>query len=331
MNRKVLTVLVGIVIVFFVVFPHMVCQGAKTGLLLWFDTVLPALLPFMVLSNFMIHQNITEGVSRIAAPVFTRLFGLSKAGCYPAVIGLLSGYPIGAKTAAQLYREQMITKEEAQYLLVFCNNASPMFLLEYMGVYCMGLLYPAVLPGIIYLSAFLGAFLCRIGRQAGAASDRDGRRQGHKLGRIFRGMCNFREGGGEKVSRPHKKTSVIVSLDESILDAFVTITKIGGYIILFSILAQIAAELLPFPGVAKYIGIGILEITTGGAVLAKAAIPEAARSIILAGLCAFGGLSSVAQTASVLGETDLRVGGYLFAKIRQAVLAMALAALWFID
>lgn len=303
MNRKILTILLGMIIVLFVLFPNMICQGAKTGLVLWFDTVLPALLPFMILSNFMIKQNITESVSRIVYPVFSRLFGLTRAGCYPAVIGLLSGYPIGAKTTAQLYEEQMISKEEAQYLLTFCNNASPMFTLEYIGVHCMGLKYPVVLLGVIYLSAYIGTLFFR--------------KKHFEQGSCIQKSCTF------------QKKSLIVSLDESILDAFVTITKVGGYIILFSILAQIVARLLPVSAFVKYIGIGILEITTGGAVLSEADISEGIRNSILAGLCAFGGLSSVAQTASVLGETDLSVGGYFLAKLLQAVFAMAFSALWF--
>jgi len=303
MNRKLLTILLGIIIILFVLFPDMICKGAETGLLLWFETVLPALLPFMILSNFMINQNITKSVSRVVYPLFSRLFGLSREGCYPAVIGLLSGYPLGAKTTAQLYQEQMISKEEAQYLLTFCNNASPMFLMEYMGIRCMRLQRPAILPGIIYLSAFLGTLFFR---------------KKH----FEAGNCSFR-------SCNYEKKSIIVSLDESILDAFVTITKVGGYIMLFSILAQVMADLLPLTDIVKYIGIGILEITTGGAVLAKSAVPEITRNSILAGLCAFGGLSSVAQTASVLGETDLSAKRYFLAKLLQMVFATGFAALWF--
>lgn len=303
MNRKLFTVLLGIIIVLFVLFPDMISRGAKTGLLLWFDTVLPALLPFMILSNFMIKQNITKSVSRVVYPLFSHLFGLSRGGCYPAVIGLLSGYPLGAKTTAQLYQEQMISREEAQYLLTFCNNASPMFLMEYMGIHCMGLHYPAVLAGIIYLSALLGTLFFRRKR--------------------------FQEGYCSLKPCVYQKQSVIISLDESILDAFVTITKVGGYILLFSILAQVMAELMPFPAMVKYIGIGILEITTGGAVLAESAVPGAVRNSILAGLCAFGGLSSVAQTASVLGETDLSVKRYFLAKLLQMIFAAAFAAFWF--
>lgn len=303
MNRKLLTILLGIIIVLFVIFPDMICQGAKTGLLLWFDTVLPALLPFMILPNFMIKQNITQNVSRIAYPLFSRLFGLSKEGCYPAVIGLLSGYPLGAKTTAQLYQERMISREEAQYLLTFCNNASPMFLIEYMGIHCMELKYPVVLLGMIYLSAFLGTLLFR--------------------------KKHFQKGDCRLKPCASQKQPVIVSLDESILDAFVTITKVGGYIMLFSILAQVTAELMPFSAFVKYIGIGILEITTGGAVFAGSVVPEAVRNSILAGLCAFGGLSSVAQTASVLGETDLSVKKYFLAKLIQMAVAFSFAFLWF--
>lgn len=303
MNRKVLTILLGIMILFFVFFPELVCDGAKRGLLLWFDTVLPALLPFMILSDFLVRQNITECISRVTAPLFTRIFGLSQAGCYPAVIGFLSGYPIGARTAAQLYKEKAISKEEAQYLLTFCNNASPMFLLEYMGIHCMGLRYPVLALGTVYLSAFLASFFWR--------------------GQVFE---NIRQ---REKRCTDEKCPIIISLDESILDAFVTITKIGGYIILFSILAGLSEALLPLPQIIKYIGMGILEITTGGEALAGAEVLGGLQNCILLSLTAFGGFSSVAQTASVIGETDLSVGRYLLAKLLQAALAFLIAFVGF--
>lgn len=304
MNRKFLAVLLGVVIILFVVFPGTISRGAKFGLTLWFHTVLPALLPFMVLSNFMIKQNITGGVGRISYPLLKRVFGLSRAGCYPAVIGFLSGYPIGAKTTAQLYREGRISKEEAQYLLSFCNNLSPMFLVEYIGIHCMGLKVPAMLLFLIFLSGWIGSFFA--GRK-----------------RFYRENAD-----SLKISRCQGQT-VIASLDESILDAFLTITKIGGYIILFSILAQLVSELLQVSAIIKYIGIGILEITTGGAVISEMCTGEKAMKSILVALCAFGGLSSIAQTASVLAGTDLSTGKYLLAKIRQAVIAACLSVLWF--
>ena len=302
MNRKVFTIWIGVIILFFVLFPDHVCEGAKTGLVLWFNTVLPALLPFMILSTFMIRQNITGSVSRIVYPLFHRVMGLSKEGCYPAVIGMLSGYPVGAKTAAQLYQQGRISRQEAQYVLTFCNNASPMFVLEYIGVKCMGLSNPFLLLSAMYLSAYLNAMLYR------------------------RGRC-FEE-QPHPVLQKWEGENKIVSLDQSILDAFVTVTKVGGYIILFTILAKLIEDMLPVSALIKYIGIGILEITTGGNMISGLGIDPVARNTIIVGLCAFGGFSSVAQTASVLSDTDLSIGTYLAAKISQTAIIVFLAILY---
>lgn len=302
MYRRFFYLFIALLIFLFVFFPNNVCQGAKLGLTLWFHTVLPALLPFMVLSTFMIRQNITGGVSRVIYPLFHRLLGLTKEGCYPAVIGMLSGYPVGAKTVAQLYTQKRIGREEAQYLLAFCNNASPMFLLEYIGIDCMKMKNPMILLGMIYLSAFLNAVIFRRGRG-------------------FEENCT-------RVRQDCRRENVIVSLDESILDSFVTITKIGGYIILFSIFAKFVEDMLPISAIIKYIGIGILEITTGGAVISKMEISSTITDVLLICLCAFGGFSSVAQTASVLSDTDLSVGTYLISKITQTVLIALMAILY---
>lgn len=307
MKRKILMLSLCLGILLFVLFPEVVNRGAKTGLLLWFHTVLPALLPFMILSTFMVKENITGVVSRVAAPVFCRLFGVSRAGCYPVAIGLLSGYPVGARTVAQVYGRGMVSKEEAQYILSFCNNASPMFMLEYIGLECMNMKVPAQLCLLLYLSAWLGALWDRVGKKY---------------------HFSEREGRGD-IGPSCRRGNWIASLDESILDAFVVIAKVGGYMMLFSIIALWMENVLPLEDVIKYIGIGVLEITTGGALFARLPLANWLQGGIFLGLCAFGGLSSVAQTASVLSDTDLSVKKYVLAKIRQMGIAFALGAGWF--
>ena len=87
--------------------------------------------------------------------------------------------------------------------------------------------------------------------------------------------------------------------------------------------------LLPISAIIKGVGIGIMEITTGSAYLSRLVISPQIKNTLLAVLCAFGGLCSVAQTASVISDTDLSVGEYLRDKVRQAVIAGALGYLWF--
>lgn len=62
------------------------------------------------------------------------------AGCASSalLLGLVGGYPIGAQTAAGLYRDRLLTREEAQRLLTFCNNANPVFLISVLGAGVFG-------------------------------------------------------------------------------------------------------------------------------------------------------------------------------------------------
>ena len=53
------------------------------------------------------------------------------------------------------------------------------------------------------------------------------------------------------------------------------------------------------------------------------------KEIVAVGICAFGGLSSVAQTSSVLIGTNLSVRKYIIQKLRQCIIAMILAFIVF--
>lgn len=287
----------------FLIFPDPVSQGAKSGLTLWFSVVFPALLPFMVISGTIVRMGIASSIGRILYPLLHKCLHVSENGCYPVVIGLLSGYPLGAKTIADLCISGGITQEEGQYLLTFCNNASPMFMLEYMGAYCMGLPRPELLLLIVYLSAFLNAFLHQ-----------------KRLG------CYQKDNCVVKYTRQEKKEDFFMNaLDESILDSFVTLAKVGGYIILFSILAGLGGEMLPLSPLTKTAGLGIIELTTGGEYIRNLLNNSLQIWILGAAVCAFGGLSSIAQTSSVLQGSGLSLKKYFLAKLCQTLIAAGLA------
>lgn len=304
MRRKGLAAVIGGIILIFVLFPQIVSESAKEGLLLWFQVVLPALLPFLVVSSVILGLGLSGSITRVAAPVLRRFFGISERGCYPVVIGMLSGYPLGAATVADLYQRRWITRREAQYILHFCNNASPMFLVEFVGVSCLGWKIPLLLLVLVYLAAWSNAFLERGFRHF-----------------ISRKADCLQESVPDRITEQRDSRSLIQVLDESILHGFVVLTKVGGYIILFSILAGLLEHLIPCTEISKAMMVSLLEITTGAERIAVCSLPEGWKEILLVGASAFGGLSSVAQTASVLGETDLSIGRYVFAKMRQAFLA----------
>lgn len=304
MRRKFIIAVLALLVLLFVIFPDIASRGAENGLLLWFNVIIPSLCPFMIISTMLIKLNVTNFISSMFYPMLHKIFRLSKDGCYPAVIGMLSGYPLGAKTVADLYKMNLLTRKEAQYLIGFCNNASPMFMLEYIGVKCMGLKQPAIMLIILYLSAFINAFL-----------------------EFYNSVDESFNTGNTDIKK--KNCSVMEALDESILGAAITLVKVGGYIMLFSIFTELLQSMVTVSDIFKVVGSGVLEITTGGEILSGANLSLYIKCILISAFCAFGGMSSVAQTSSVLIGTDLSTKRYIFVKIRQAVIAATLAAVIF--
>ena len=100
--------------------------GASAGLELCIRTVLPSLFPFFVFSSLLINA-VSRVQLRFLRPL-EKLLRISKGSAGYFLVGILGGYPVGAKSIAEGWRAGQISKAEAQRLLGFCNNAGPSFI-----------------------------------------------------------------------------------------------------------------------------------------------------------------------------------------------------------
>lgn len=305
----------GFVLLFLIamiLFPYASYQGASSGLLLWFHNVLPTLLPFIIISNLMIHLNITKQISRIFYPFLGKVFHVSCDGCYPILIGFLSGIPMGAKSVADLVSEHKINREEGGFLLTMCNNASPMFIIGYIAISQLKLpLIKYALFAILYGSAIISALLYRSINKKPPRNATNLYLENNNIAHV------------QKEKLPTKFSFDI--LDNSIMNGFDVVTKIGGYIILFSILAQIVNVIVPSIGFLKAFLMGILEITTGINQICNTSINPATKIVLVAVLTSFGGLSGMAQTKSVLGDTRLSMKSYFTVKLINVLVTFLLS------
>lgn len=296
------------VVLFFVLFPMLrhtdyVLEGARYGLLLWYNSVVPALFPFMVLSD-MIAAN--GGIPVIMMPVYhvlRRFLPISKNGCYVLVAGFLCGCPMGAKTCSDFVSEGKISLQEANFLIAICSHPSPMFLLGYAYP-----LFSDVVP--------IWKFLCSI--------------YGPVL--ILAVMSASVSYGFDSVSR--RESAVIAknsdsarTMDETILSAVTILCKIGGYLILFSILIVFLRHMTILPTFLRLGMIGALEMTTGVRELAGSLSLKKAWILSAASL-SFGGCSGIFQTKAVLGnekKAGLSIRPYIFWKLLHAALSAGIA------
>ena len=287
MKKKSATI---ISVVSFLLLTYMIlCYPAKClsfaflGLDLWFRKMIPALFPFMVFSGIMIRMNLTDSFVKILSPLFRPLYRISKSGIYVLFVGFLCGFPMGAHTIAELYKQNKISKQEAEYLLAFCNNIGPVyvtgFALPILGVTQI----KTALFGMYGIPLLYGLFLRRL----------------QPYGYF---PCTAAQKGQKTASTPF-----LEALDESVMSALNGITRLGGYMIIFNLL-NIVPTLLLKTGEQRAVFACILEITGGLSMLWKS------MPLYTLSLLAFGGLSCIAQTNSMLQGTDLSLKKYVFHK-----------------
>ncbi len=277
-------------------FPSLSVQGALNGLLLWFNIVLPTLAPFIICTQMIVALNGVNLLITPVSPLFKTLFGLNKSGAYVLLCGLLCGYPLGAKMCADFRQHGSLTDAQASYLLAICNHPSPMFLLGYVQQQLPLPVPPMLLAACLYLPILFIAPLA---------------------GHLYGISPNFRPEIPN--SRP-LLWQAKPSLEDTIASTCETMVIIGGYIMLFSILAAWIQNLSFLPPILQALLTGLAEITTGVNCLCSSLSPDKA---LLPTVCAvaFGGLSGIFQTKSVIKNSGLRLRHYIGWKIFHAFLS----------
>ena len=301
MKRYFTSLCVIALFVLMLLFPQPVFKGASSGLLLWFNVILPTLLPFMIISNLLIGTRAIDAISKVFGPVMCRLFGVTRYGSFAIIAGFLCGYPMGGKVTADLVRKQYITWQEGEYLLSFTNNTSPMFIISYVvwqNLKDTSRTMPALL--ILILSPILCSFLFRIYYRPGA--------------RIHSSGCP-----------PLPKAAAASLMDSCIMNGFETITKVGGYIMLFSILIALLQK-LPFDHfLFSLLLLPSLEMTNGIPLLCASPLSADACFVLSLALTSFGGWCSVAQTRSMVQGTRLPITPYIIEKLITTLVTSLLA------
>lgn len=134
--------------------PSVALSSAYSALILCGTNVIPALFPFFVCANMFLSLHVTAYLGHLLRPVMQPLFRVRAEGALAFVMGIISGYPIGAKITADLVEQGTIPRNQGERMLAFCNNSGPLFLLGAVG---SGMLGNAKFGMLLYLAHFLSS------------------------------------------------------------------------------------------------------------------------------------------------------------------------------
>ena len=221
---------------------------------------------------------------------------------------------MGAKVTADLTVSERISPDEGAFLLSFCNNMSPMFILgvlfrNYIPEHALHLPFFLILTGSPLLCSQVFRLYythkprihseeyrtCAIGSSVQPAS--------HSFGTIL-------------------NTSITESAD--------AIIRVALYMMLASIWMHMLDQIILTDSVGKAILLSTFEITTGLELLSGLAISRNIRYLIMLALTSFGGISSILQTMSMIQKSGLKIIPYIAEKLVTMTVTSLLAYLYLI-
>lgn len=302
MKKIVFTCVLLVLIIYSFFFPEITVNAARNGIQIWFHQILPAILPFTILSSVLVKSNFLKsfkGNANIIAVILTM------------TCGFIFGFPVGAKLSSDFYKQKLLTEKQAIFLAITTNNFSPM--------YVCGFAIPLLFPTTEYtISTYMLLYLTPL-----------------VIATIYL-LHDAQRIRNNSISPLGKQTSALQLdmqiMDSGIISGFESLIKICGYIVLFSIITEILSNIIttitPQELLIVNLFLGNLEITNGIQLLSNTEIIDSFKYILAIQFLSFGGLSGIAQTGSILSSSRLSMHKYIIGKASLSLLLTLLAVIY---
>ncbi len=312
--------------IFMIISPKSTVNAATDGFKLWYNILLPALLPFFIVAELIVNLGLIRFIGVFLEPIMRPLFRLPGSSSVVIVMGFTSGFPVGAILCKKLYDEKLLTANEAERLVSFTNNSSPLFIIGAIGV---GMFASPVYGYLLAFSHYLSNLIVGLLWRFKATMPLMPYPKKTTIKAAFQELLTTKTASLGKV------------LGDAIKNSINNIIIIAGFIIFFSVLtrmlsvwgvidwfALILANLPPlvkmtYP-VAYGLGMGIFEITLGANTIAAANSELTTKLLAISSLLAFSGLSIIAQVMSVIAQIPIRLSFYLKARLIQVIISVFL-------
>ncbi len=297
--------------------PQSVLESGRKAIELCLNIILPSLLPFFVISRIILNTGAIYTISRIFKPIMNPLFNLPGSAAFPLMAGWLSGYPAGAKYTMDLYKKGLLSRDEAQRILPFCNNSGPLFIVGAVGTGYFG--SPEI--GVIMLACHLLASIT-VGIGTALFSRK---KDYHPYDRKIDNMQKQTEFTGRMLTDAIiDSTGVLMQISGTIIFFAVvvqTLETAGVFSFIEKILALITGAYDLYSEVVKVLLSGSTEITYGLYLLSQVSgIPMHYKVLLASFLCGFGGFSVHTQVTG-LCPPEFKMKKYVFGKLVHGTIA----------
>ena len=322
LKEKSISIIFILYLFFLVLFTKSNFNAAKKGITLWANNVVPSLFPFFVAVELLKHTNLIYYLSKKLDKYMKPIFNLPGVASFPFVMGLISGYPVGAKIVSDLYSNYLCTQKEAERMLAFTNNSGPLFIIGTVG--CS--FYSNTSIGILLLISHILSSIC-VGIILGIIS------------RIKSATNTFTANSTQSASA-NNFSSLLQDdiriadlggiLGSAIVSAIKSILMIGGFVTIFSVILSILNNTKILTIISYFISnifhinpdyivgllTGFLEFTNGLYKISTINNKMLSINLILSSfIIGFGGISVTLQVLNIISKNKLSIKTYIFGKL----------------
>lgn len=292
--------------------PSQCLAGAGRGLELCATVIIPSLFPFFVCSKLLIETGVASALGKWCGIIMRPVFNVPGSAGVAFVLGILSGYPVGAQCGVDLYNQKLCTKTEAERIVCFCNNSGPLFVIGSVGVGMMYSQFAGIMLYIIHIMSALSiGFVLRFYKRNERITLESSPYRVNKRARM-----NFGNSLSSAIAKSVELTLYVCGFIV-FFSAFIVILEHFGVI-------SIMQGLLSFIGVSanvsKALSFGFFELTNGAVRVAALPIGHF-RIVLISMLIAFSGISVLLQVSGILSKSGLSSRIFIAAKFLQSLFA----------
>ena len=272
--------------------PELIMESGINSINIFKTKLFPSIFPFFLLANLILELGLADKISEKLNFIIKKLFHVEGISSFIIIISIISGFPSGSSYISSCYKDKLISKETANYLLTFTHFANPLFILGTCGLVLnnMSIAYKILIIQII-ANLMLGIIL----RPKEIIS--------------FKNSKNY-------------SSSFLEALPKAITKAVNLLLFMFGSITFFMFFSKLLSEFLNLNAFFTVIMTGILDLTSGISIVNTLGLSRDLMGLIILSFITFGSFSVHIQVINNIKEQDLSYKYFFLGRIIETAIAI---------
>ena len=264
---------------------------------LFIKNIFPSLFPMFIIATILVEIDIPKVLGNIFRKPMNYLFKTKGEGAFIFFMSMITGFPSSAKYIDDLMEKDLLTRKDAEKILMFTFFSNPLFIVNTVG-------------NIFFKNSYFGFLLLIC----------------HVLGNIVVGLC-FRSynksvlvnnnilfrSNLSYLNQKINNTNIFKVLLNSIKNSLDILMNIFGIVTFVLIIINLIFK--DPSSILSIMGIGFTEMTTGLKYLSLGDFDINIKLILAMFFISFGGFSVHFQIMSILNKRKVRYLPFLIARI----------------